>query len=131
MEKGIGGERKKCWHIRAHLVEDEGMDAGAHRKVRKINICFYMAEHSHRKIYEYVRMCLMARLCDSCGPLRGGALASRLHSHAIHGDIQSTAVLVHRYSTSSTYTILACLPSHRHLIAVSGLWTPSARPYTP
>ena len=80
---------------------------------------------------EYCRMCLMARLCDSCGPLRGGALASRLHCHAIHGDIQSTAVLVHRYNTSPMNIKLAYLPSHRCLIVVSGSWTPSARPYTP
>ena len=65
------------------------------------------------------RMCLMARLCDSCGPLRGGALASRLHCHAIHGDIQSTAVLVHRYTIKTknlnanlTYVtfFLVCFP---------------------
>ena len=61
----------------------------------------------------------MARLCDSCGPLRGGALASRLHCHAIHGDIQSTAVLVHRYTIKTknlnanlTYVtfFLVCFP---------------------
>eukprot|EP01041_Mallomonas_annulata_P014897 gene14897-31632_t len=31
-------------------------------------------------------MMLLARLCDSSIPLSGGALASRLHGHASHGD---------------------------------------------
>ena len=33
------------------------------------------------------RMCLMARLVESAGPLAGGALASRLHGHSKHGDL--------------------------------------------
>eukprot|EP00605_Chrysophyceae_sp_TOSAG23-4_P001406 GSChrysophyteH1.ASY1.ANO1.1528.1 assembled CDS len=32
------------------------------------------------------RMLLLAKLVESAGPLRGGALASRLHSHKRHGD---------------------------------------------
>ena len=42
----------------------------------------------------------MARLCDSCGPLKGGALTSRLHCHARHGDARATAVLVNRIMDS-------------------------------
>jgi gamma-tubulin complex component 3 len=37
------------------------------------------------------RMCLMARLVDGAGSLLGGALASRLHAHARHGDLQTSS----------------------------------------
>lgn len=37
------------------------------------------------------RMCLMARLVDGAGTLLGGALASRLHAHARHGDLQTSS----------------------------------------
>lgn len=39
------------------------------------------------------RMCLMARLVDGVGMLSGGALASRLHAHARHGDVTSSDVV--------------------------------------
>lgn len=55
------------------------------------------------------RMCLMARLVDSAGPLTGGALASKLHNHARHGD-PAVAQLVHQIMLAVCtpfYSILA------------------------
>lgn len=45
------------------------------------------------------RMYLMARLVESAGPLTGGALASRLHGHAQHGDPQ-VRIIVQRIMDS-------------------------------
>jgi hypothetical protein len=39
------------------------------------------------------RMSLMARLVDSAGPFRGGALVSRLHAHSLHGDPAACALV--------------------------------------
>ena len=39
------------------------------------------------------RMCLLARLVDTAGTLAGGALASRMHSHGMHGDTSVTTIV--------------------------------------
>ena len=39
-------------------------------------------------------MCLLAKLVDAVGPLSGGALASRLHGHRRHGDVNIVKVVV-------------------------------------
>ncbi len=53
-------------------------------------------------------MCLMARLVDGAGVLTGGALASRLHAHARHGDM-SCSDLVQRIMDSVCNPIYAML----------------------
>lgn len=63
------------------------------------------------------RMFLMARLVDGAGPLIGGALASRLHGHALHGDPAVQQIVQRMMDSVCTplYTILSRWVLHGEL----------------